>query len=384
MSSSSSSNSSSDEGEKENLDELFDAKQKNDIDIATFYVRHMLGCRLRNENFGKIPVLLYWHPDIDRCASVCGIPVVCAAATSPTESLSVFTRLRQSLWWGGGSSGSATTLNSEPSILKLLVPAVQSLEYIFKNTKQKILDCAEQVLQLKHKTCFATVWSEREKLLEEKCTNWDAHDRQMVMGFFVTRGSTPFAVNSNWRTDRIDAQFGGDDGLLRIFISIEFRRAYRDKLIQQQRQVNRLVDSKRYEEHQQQQCNVRQEDQLYLIQLEQQRILDHQKLMAEKQKEQEANEKRKEQQEKARISEEAKRLLAQQTADEQRIVDEKKLFERWEYEQPVELSQSFLQRATNNVTYAGSQVIGTTLKTTQSIVYGTGKIVGGVLKSSEK
>lgn len=292
-----------------------------DIDLTSFYMRRMLGFRLRNENIGKIPVLLYWHPNIDECASICGIPV---PNYQTPQSTTLFQKIKQSF-----ATKSATNMTSDhdKAIFKVLTPSLQTLEYIFVNTRQKILDSANEVTQRQYGKEFSTVWDERERLLVEKCPTWDAHDRQMVMGFYVVRDATPLAINASWRTDRIDMQYVGDDGLLRLFISIEFRRAYRDKLMQQQREMNIMMEKKARD-----------------VQFETKR-------------------------------------LEQQESEKKTVEPTMDVEGKWEWEETNETqsSSNFLQRAGSNVVSAGSSLISGTFATTQAIVYGTGRIVTNVV-----
>ena len=345
----------------ESLQTLIDSSPKHatNIDAQQFYIRRQLGCRLRAENRGKVPVLLYWHPNLDRCASVCGVPflassdpaaaAVVAGASPPT--VSFFEQMRVALFGGGAASlSAATTLTDEqqqqllgdPAIVKLIVPATQPLEYIFSNARARasLLKLAADYVLRVHHSDFKENWSAREQRVIAECPTWDAHDRQMVLAFYVTRSSVPTAIHLAWPIERIDAQYNGDDCLLRLFISIEFRRALRDRLIAQQRENNRLAAaaSIRQQQRAREERDRREHD-------EQERV-------------------EREKVERERVEREMARVVGK---------------EEWQWElkdtSSANEAAGFLQRATNNV-------VDGTVATAQTIVGGTLATIGGAARAT--
>jgi hypothetical protein len=239
-------------GGAEHLLALIETLPQNTVDIDTqpFHIRLTLGQRLRAENRGKIPLMLYWHPNLDRCASVCGVPLPLREEGMPTtassgngngsagaSSSSLLTRVKESLF---GKDASLPSTLTAPAVVKLLVPGAKSLQHVFLNAavRAQLLTLASEHVTRLHAISFNKCWHEREKHLESQCATWDAHDRQMVLAFYTTRSVVPMAVNTHQIVEQIDAQHAGDDGLLRMFISLEFRRAFRDRLIAQTRQLH--------------------------------------------------------------------------------------------------------------------------------------------------
>ena len=229
------------------------------IDLQPFFLRNVLGARLRAENPGKIPILLYWHPNIDHCASVCKINGLAATQSK----VSIMGRIKSALGVGG------ITPANEAAAAKLLVSSTETLHYIeehhIKTLQKNIISHIEKLFQ----SNWFKNWEERRLEITEKLPKWDAHDLQTVIAFYILSGDNSIVLHSYSRCDRIDASHRGDDGLLRLFISFEFRRGLRDKMIEQQRNIN------------------------YVIKVDQQKKVEEQKRIEEQRKE----EQRKEEQE---------------------------------------------------------------------------------------
>lgn len=295
-------------------------KQSSDnIDLQPFFLRNVLGARLRAENPGKIPILLYWHPNVDKCASICKIKGVDAAGLAAKTS--IISRIRNAL-----GVGDARTLTNELAVAKLLVPKTETLQYIADSQYKILKKSAQQNIHELYQSNLEENWAERRKEIVEKLPSWDNdHDSQIVVAFYIPSGEQSNALHLYSKCDQLDAYHHGDDGLLRLFISFEFRRALRDRLMEQQRHFNFLND----------------------CQLRQQRI---------------AEQRRREEEEEKNKKEEAER---------QKELDD----ETWEYDQ--EDTSTMLQRAggtfVNGVQATGGLVVGGA-----SMVVGGASAIGGV------
>jgi len=286
--------------------------QSTNVDTQPFFLRSVLGHRLRAENVGKIPMLLYWHPNVDQCASTCAIPGIESKQVTRT---SILDRIKTVF------GVSSQPLNNEVAVAKILVSNTEPLQYIGENTLKSLLKQASIHVQRLFQLDFEKTWDERRKEINVKLPSWDVHDCQTVVAFHIPNGESSLLLNSSIKCDRVDANHHGDDGLLRLYISLEFRRALRDKLIEQQRYFNFINDQK-----------------VRLRQIEQQRL--------------EAAEE--EQREKQRIDEEKKALVNEDIND------------RWQYDQD---DATLLQRA--------GGAIGGTIATTGGLVVGGASLVVG-------
>jgi acetoin utilization deacetylase AcuC-like enzyme len=163
----------------------------------------------------------------------------------------------------------------------------------------------------------------------------------------------PTAIHLAWPIERIDAQYNGDDCLLRLFISIEFRRALRDRLIAQQRENNRLAAA----------ASIRQ----------QQRVREERDRREHDERERVEREKA----ERERV--EREKVERERVEQEMASVVGK---EEWQWElkdtssaNEANEAAGFLQRATNNV-------VDGTVATAQTIVGGTLATIGGAARAT--
>ncbi len=293
-------------------------KSNQNIDTQPFFLRNVLGTRLRAENPGKIPVLLYWHPSIDSCASICRINGIDLGQTN--RSTSIIEKIK-------GAFGQITPTN-DVAVSKLLVTNTETLHYVAEHQLKSIQKNAIEHIQKLYQSSWESNWAKRRKEVEEKLPKWDAHDLQMVVAFYIPNAENVVLLNAYSKIMQIDTNHRGDDGLLRLYVSIEFQRGLRDMLIEQQRRLNFLSD---------------QHARYLLVESQRKAKIERELKEVEEQKEKEERERLMEEQKQA--------ILEKKRKDED---EEEK--DQWIYDQDD--NSSMLQKAGGLVVNSASSLVG--------------------------
>ena len=211
---------------------------RQNIDLQPFYLRNVLGTRLRAENRGRIPLLLYWHPNIDDCASVCKIETI---GPSTNNQSSIIGRIKLAL-------GVAESLpKNESAVCKLLASKSDTLEHLALNCMKNLKKLVALHIDRVFKSQWGQNWQQRHEEIQKKLPQWDAHDCQTVVAFYIPSGEHSLVVHPLSKWENVDANYHGDDNFLRLYISFEFRRALRDRMIEQQRAAKQAVWQAQFE-----------------------------------------------------------------------------------------------------------------------------------------
>lgn len=308
------------------------SQNRENIDLQPFYLRNVLGTRLRAENAGRIPVLLYWHPNMDQCASVCKIDTIDPLTSGRS---SIIGRIKCAL----GVADSVP--KSDSAACKFLVSKNDTLEQVASNCMKNLQKLVFIHIEKLFNSQWYENWQQRHDEIQKKLPKWDAHDRQTVIAFFIPSGEHSLVVHPSSKWESIDKNYHGDDNLLRLYISFEFRRALRDRMIEQQRAAKQAM---------------------WQTQFEMQRKMALERQLAAQAEDKEAKAE-------AAAAAAARTEAAQKNnTTENEEASEKNNDDVWEYEQDV--SSTMLKRA-------GSSIVSGAQSTGDFVVGGASFVVGG-------
>lgn len=192
--------------------------QRSNVDRYNFYERQTLGNRLRAKYPNRLPVLLYWHNQIDRAGSVFGLP------SNLKDKKSFFEIAKETIM------GSSELTQSIAATQKLLVPKDVTLRYLVLHARQKLVRGAKSFLKCQFNTDFEAVWNERQRKLVQAYPEWAETHGDIVPVFYNSRTKTPTELPCDVSMTEIDDKMRGDDHIIRLFVSFEFRKLHEDRI----------------------------------------------------------------------------------------------------------------------------------------------------------